>query len=304
MRWKSEVKHAELTPARTWSKKDEGNFGGRSLLTPDLDSLAHYGVPGMRWGVKTKEYVKKGYDTLKRRQAILKMKRKAEAKAQYDEGYRLGQRAALNTHFVQKRVKIALDKKAAQNKQSFTDNAVDKGTDFLLKKSGLGKTIKDYGLDTYLPMAKNLLKNLKDKKLEDLYDTLKDEESRDKLVDTLNRFLSGRIVRGGARAIYESGRAVRRYAPDVGRAAGTAAKIGAKVAGAAVKSGYKWLRTGEPTGTQKIHNSVKAARQAISKYNRIATNSLNQGSQYVHRGAKSAGRQLDRLLTKRPRRRA
>ena len=195
MRWNSGVKHADLTPAQTWSVKDDGNFGGRSILTPDKNELTHFGIPGMKWGVRTKEYVKTGYNTLKRRQAILKMQRKAKAKAEaqanFNEGYRRGQRFASNTNLIKNKVNKILKKKEEQNKERLSDRAVDKGTDLLLKKTSLGKTVKEYGLDSYIPLAKSFLKSRKDQGLDSLYDYMKTEDGQRKLQNVVT-FLTKR----------------------------------------------------------------------------------------------------------------
>lgn len=303
MHWESEAKFAEITPARTWSKRDEGNFGGRSLLTPDQNEIAHYGVPGMHWGIKTKEYVKKGYNTIARRRAILKQKRKAEAKAQYEEGYHRGQRVASNTYFIKKKVGDVLARKEAQNKQSLSDRAVDKGTDYVLKKSGLDKMAKAYGVDALIPKAKDFLKEQKDKKLDDLYDMLKEEENQKKLQDALNYVLTGRVTKGIAKAAATVTSSARRNAPAVRKAVGRGIRASGRAALSGAKAGYKWLRTGEPTGAQRIHNKVRTAEMLISKAGNAAANALMKGSQKTHQGARSAQRQLDELLARRHRRR-
>ena len=224
MRWNSGVKHAELTPAQIWSVRDDGNFGGRSILTPDKNELTHFGVPGMKWGVRTKEYIKTGYNTLKRRQAILKMQRKAKAKAEaqtnFDEGYKRGQRVASNTNFIRKKVGKVLAIKEAQNKQSLSDRAVDKGTDLLLKKSGLGKTIKDYGLESFIPKAKDFLKSKKNQSIDSLYNYAKTKEGQEDIQKAVNYILTGNFK-------------------AVGRAAGYRAKTAGVLAGKAIKTGVK-----------------------------------------------------------------
>lgn len=238
MRWESEVKHAELTPVRTWSKRDEGNFGGYSLLTPDQNTLSHHGVPGMKWGVTTKEYIKKGYNTLKRRQAILKQKRKAEAKAQFEEGYHRGQRVASNTHFIKDRVNDVLRRKEGP-KERLSDRAVDKGVDYALKKTGLDKTVKKYGLDHYIPMAKDFLKNKKDEKIEEFYESLGTEEGQERLQKFAN------FMARGTSLLLQGGSGVKRLASEGGRlvrnAVGAKARSVAQKAKSSLKEGYRWL---------------------------------------------------------------
>lgn len=262
MRLESKVKYAELAPAHNWRFKDSGNFGGRSLLTPDQDTLAHYGVPGMRWGVKTKEYVKKGYDTLKRRQAILKMKRKAEAKAQYDEGYHRGQRVASNTHFIKNRVNPILARKQELEhpKERFSDRAVDKVTDFALKKTGLDKEIKKHRLDPYLPMAKDFLKQMKDYKVDEIYEDLKTEEGRDRLIRVVNFMTSGLYYRGQhiSQLARQGGRAIGKA---VGKAVIKSASNAAKELGASARNKYKELRS---IGVKNLARS--AGDQAFNKF--------------------------------------
>ena len=300
MRWKSEVQNAELTPARTWSKRDEGNFGGRSLLTPDQNTLSHHGVPGMHWGVTTKEYVKKGYDTLKRRQAILKQKRQAEAKAQYEEGYRRGQRVASNTYFIKERVAAIMKKKKRQEEGSLSDRAVNKAVDYALKKTKLDKTAKQYGLDQYIPQAKDFLKNKKDEKLDDLYEYLQTENGQKKLTQFAN--FMGRGVSAFVSAGYSVARVARKGGQIARQVVKTGVKSAAKIAGSSVKSGYKWLRIGNPTGAQKIKQKVRTGEKFISKLGNASANTLQKGAQRAHSGARNAQKQLDQLLAKRRRR--
>lgn len=311
MRWESNVKHAELTPVRTWSKKDEGNFGGRSLLTPYSDELTHHGVLGMRWGVQTKEYIKKGYNTLKRRQAILKMKRKAEIKARFQEGYERGQRVAANTHFIKNDVSKILAKKEAPKKQSITDRAVDKGTDFILKKSGLEEMAKAYGLDAFIPKAKDFLKARKNDGIGMIYNLLRDPTNQQKLQNALNSVLTSRIARSAARPISEFGSAIRRNAPDISaraiaRGVKTAARAVGRGAVSGAKSGYRWLREG---GARKVYSSVRSFNNTMSDYGRtlsraesFVSTQMQRSVRFARQNSKNGYRALKGLLSKRPRR--
>lgn len=209
MRWESEVKHDKLTPAHTWSKRDEGNFGGRSLLTDQNGTLAHFGVPGMKWGVKTKEYVKTGYNTLARRRAILKQKRKAEVKAQFEEGYHRGQRVAANSTLVKRRADKVLERKEGP-KESLSDRAVSKATDYALKKYGLDKEIKKRGLDPFMAMAKDFLKQIKDEKLDSIYEDFQTEEGRVRLQ---------RFATFMTKGVYQRGHSISQLAQHGGRRA-------------------------------------------------------------------------------------
>lgn len=302
MRWESKVKYAELAPAQTWSIRDEGNFGGFSLLTPDSNTLSHHGVPGMHWGITTKEYVKKGYNTIARRRAILKQKRKAEAKAQFEEGYKRGQRVASDTYFIKRKVGAVLARKEAKNKQSLSDRAIDKGTDFVLKKSGLDKMAKEYGVDAFLPKAKDFLKEQKDKGLDKIYDTLKDEEGQKKIQEAVNYVLTGRVTKGIVKAASAVASSTRRNAPKVRKAIGRGVKASGKAALSGAKAGYRYLRTGNPTGAQRIHNKIRTAEQIISKAGNATASAISKGAKATHRGARDAQRQLDNLLAKRRRR--
>lgn len=303
MRWNSKVEHAELTPAQTWRFKDDGNFGGRSLLTPDSNTLSHHGVPGMHWGIKTKEYVKKGYDTLKRRQAILKMKRKAEAKAQYDEGYNRGQRVASNTYFIKNKVNSVLKKKNEGEKQSFSDRVVDKATDFALKKSGLDKIAKAYGLDAHIETAKKFLKDKKDEGIDSIYELFEDEENQKRAQDALNRILTGKVMRSGVKIAESVGSAVRRNAPEIRRTIKRSAALAGKVAGrtalTAAKAGSKWLREG---GAKKIRSAASAAGNAVLRGTYLTAEQLNRTAEYTHRQVIRGHKALNRMLSKRPRR--
>lgn len=297
MRWESNVKYAELTPARTWSKRDEGNFGGRSLLTPDQNTLSHHGVPGMKWGVITKEYVKKGYDTLRRRQAIQKQKRQAEAKANHDEAYRRGQRVVANSTFIKYDVDEIMRRKKRQQEGSLSDRAVSKAFDFALKKTKLDKTAKQYGLDQYIPQAKDFLKNKKNDLVEDMYKYLQTEKgmiSLQKFANLMTRGVSVSI-RGGQ----EAARLARIGGSYAKQAAKSGAKAAVKYLGSSAKSGYKWLREG---GAQRIHERVRESEKFISQLGRTASDILQKGAKGTHSGARNAQKQLDQLLAKRRRR--
>lgn len=262
MRWESEVKFAELTPAQTWSKRDEGNFGGRSLLTQDQNGLSHYGIPGMRWGIKTKEYVKKGYNTIARRQAILKQKRKAEAKAQMEEGYRRGQRVAANTHFIKNRVNPILARKQELEhpKERLSDRAVDKVTDFALKKTGLDKEIKKNGLDAYLPMAKDFLKQMKDNKIDSIYYDLKTMAGQMR-AQKFATFMTNGVYRRGqniSKLVRQDRRTVAR---TIGRAALNAAGKATRSLRTEARSKYEELRR---VGAKELARS--AGDKAFNKF--------------------------------------
>ena len=266
------------------------------MLTPDQDTLSHHGVPGMRWGVTTKEYVKKGYNTLKRRQAILKQKRKAEAKAQYEEGYHRGQRVASNLWFVKDRANAILKKKREQEEGSLSDRAVSKAADYVLKKTKLDKKAKEYGLDQYIPKAKDFLKDKKNDLLDNVYEYIQTENGQIRLQKIAN--LLARGVSVSARA----GSEVARAASKGGKIARKAVKSAAKAAGSGIKAGYKWLREGDPSGAEKIHRKVRSGEKVISKYGNAASEAFSKSVQSIHRGAKSAHKQMNQLLAKRHRR--
>ena len=296
MRWEGEVKHAELTPVRVWSKRDEGNFGGRSLFDED-NSLSHHGIPGMKWGVRTKEYVKKGYDTLKRRMAIQKMQRKAEAKAHYNEGYERGKRVAANTYFIKNKVQKVLDKKAEQNKERFTDKMVDKAFDKVLDKTGVGDTVKQYarqfGLEQYADMgldkARDMLKRLKDGQIDRVYDFMWSDNGKDLLQKAAT------FIGKGAYKVASVGELAAPYARKGLSYAGQAAKSGLKAAGRgvinAIKSGHRQPHTGNNTA------------HLIFEYGKKAFNAAQTGMRSANAGARAANNSLNDLLSRRLRRR-
>lgn len=307
--WNSQVKYFEKSPAQIWSIKSDGNFGGRSLLTPDPDELAHYGIPGMKWGVRAKEYVAKGYNTMARRFAIQKMKRKAAAQAehkrQYEEGYRRGQRAASNTYLIKKHVAETLKRKEGP-KESLVDRGINKGVDTLLKKSGLEKTARDMGIDKKTiedakNKAKDFVKDFKNNKLDDLYDWIQTPDGKEKAEKALNFIRKGTVK--SIVAARNAAPKVRRTLHETRKAASVARKAAGRFIASTAKSSYKWLREGEPSGAQRIRNRTNQIRKAASKRLNQGANVLERGAQYAHKGAHAAQRGLDSLLERRPRRR-
>lgn len=316
MRWEGEVKHAELTPVRVWSKRDEGNFGGRSLFDED-NFLSHHGIPGMKWGVRTKEYVKKGYDTLKRRMAIQKMQRKAEAKAHYNEGYERGKRVAANTYFIKNKVQKVLDKKAEQKKERFTDKMVDKAFNKVLEKTGVEDSVRQYArqfgleqhVDTGLNKARDMLKNLKDNQIDNLLDFMRTDKGKDLLQKAAT------FIGKGAYKVASVGELVAPYARKglsyAGQAVKSGLKTGLKATGRGVvntfKSGYKWARTGTvPISVQRMRNASrfisKYGRRA-SEYGQKAYDAAKVGMRSANTGLRAANNSLNDLLSRRLRRR-
>lgn len=172
MRWENDIDYLPEASAQSWSKRSDGNFGGMPILelnvygrnpirqdiSAENESLSHFGIPGMHWGVTTKEYIKKGYNTLARRQAILKRQRQAKAKEEqrrnFEEGYRRGQKKASNTYYVKNRVQEILDRKKLQEEGTLSDRLVRKGFKKTLKNKSFNKAVdkinestQEYGID-------------------------------------------------------------------------------------------------------------------------------------------------------------
>lgn len=311
MRWENQNGSFSVPSAPVWGTQKEFGYGEGPILdrSPDCssDELLHYGIPGMKWGVRAKEYVKTGYNTMARRMAIQKMQRKAAAKAtaqrQFNEGYQHGQRAASNTHFIRSRSERMLSKKHEGEKESLLDRGIGKGVGIAFKKLDLEKTAREMGfskqaISTAKTAATNLMKNLKDQKLDELYDWIQTDNGKEKLQKAVT-FIS----KGTARAVYASSKA----APKIGRASRQAARMvgsGAKkLITASAKKSLQAIREGRHRrAAQRTKDKANRIRQTVSKRLNQGANALDKGAQYAHKGAHAAQRGLDQLLKKRPRR--
>ena len=316
MRRESARRYLAGPSAPVWGAQKEFGYGEgpildqkphktNSTLYSSEDELAHYGIPGMKWGVRAKEYVAKGYNTMARRLAINKMKRKAAAKAeaqkQFNEGYQRGQKVASNTYFIKNRVADVLRRKQEKEEGSRSDRAVDKATDYILKKTKLDQKAKEYGLDAYIPAAKDFLKDRKNDFIDKIYDDLQTEDGQKRAQKVAN-FL-GRSVSASISVGESAGRLALKGSKAVAKVAKSGVKSTAKFAGKSVASGYKWLRTGNPSGAKRIHNRVRAAEQLLSKYGNKASELFTEGAKQVHRGARASHKGLNALLARRYRRR-
>ena len=319
MRWESQNGSFSVPAAKAWGTQKEFGYGEGPILdrNPERtnlvmyrseEELAHYGIPGMKWGVRAKEYVKTGYNTIARRRAIQKMQRKAAVKAerqrQYEAGYKRGQQVASNTYFVKNRVGAVLSRKESSEKESLTDRAVQKGFDTLVKKAELEKTAREMGFDkktieTAKTAASNLLKKLKDRKLDDLYDWIQTDDGKEKLQKAVNF-----VAKGTSKAIGVGIKA----APKISRASRAAAKVAKREAkqfvSSAAKTSYSWIKEGKQRmAARRVRNETNRLRDTVSKRLNQGANALERGAQYAHKGAHAAQRGLDSLLERRPRRR-
>lgn len=293
MKWESNSGYLPVPSEKEWGITKESGFGGKSILDASNDELMHYGVPGMRWGVRAKEYVSKKI-------ASYKSNRQAEKRRQIAEGYEQGRRAASNTYFIKKRVaKILSDKRKQEEakKGSFVDRTIDKGFDKAADKIGIGDMLKGFGLDE---KAKDFLKDFKNQKVDAAYDWMQTDKGKKHLQNVANfigKSTSKAIGAGRKAAPY-----VKKGAESAGRALSKAGKQVAKTAAKSVKAGYKWLHEGNPSGSQKIKMGVKQFEQAMSKYLGKGADAIAKSASYSHKGARSAHESLGKLLSKRPRR--
>ena len=134
------------------------------LYESDQDNkyLQHYGVPGQKWGVITKEYQKVGYDhrydhtQFKNRQsqAITKMKRRRMAqeyakRRNYELAYRQGQRVGEN-FFYKARYNERKKQEAEERKRNPKPDIVRRVVD---------KVADQFGLKEYSEMASDFIKD-------------------------------------------------------------------------------------------------------------------------------------------------
>lgn len=329
MRWENDTDYLPEASAQSWSKRSDGNFGGRSILESNVygrnplrqdisvedETLMHFGIPGMHWGVITKEYVKKGYNTLARRQAILKRQRQAKAKEEqrrnFEEGYRQGQKRASDTYFIKKRVQSVLDKKQRQEEGTFSDRLVKKGFKKALKNKEVNKlidqlneTTQNFGVDAHKLVrekGEEYLLKAKDMGVDAALNWMDSDKGRESLQKVAN-FLS----RGTSSAIGVGLKTAPKIARGI-RQGRRAAKIGMKEAGKFVlrsaKTSYHWLHTGKPTGAQRIRAKANQIGSTLNKGINRGFDSLDRGAREAHRLNQLGHEKLKILLNKRPKRR-
>lgn len=281
MRWESANGYRPRETARTWSIQDSGSFGERPVLDRDYreladpvgnDILMHYGVPGMKWGVITKEYIKKGYDTAKRRLAIQKMQRQAENRAAYEAMYRKGQNAARGTAFYSNKVNPILRERARQEKKNQPD---------LIERS-VKKLADKYGLGAYAKLASDKIKELGQNKI---YDILHDAEK----VKALQRGADA-VGKGGGWLLSKGVQAAPHVKRGLTKAADYAYEGTRKVVTGTPKllakgavSATRWLKNG---GAAKIQRVMVRASSIITKYDNYSTKALYAANTYASKGSK------------------
>lgn len=293
MKWESDSGYLPVPSEKDWGVKKELGFGGNSILDNSENELMHYGIPGMKWGVRTKEYIAK-------RLASSRTKREAERKRQYEEGYNRGRRVASNTYFIKNRVaNILAEKKRREEeaKGSLSDRFVDKNFDKLTDKMGISDMLKGFGLDE---KAKDYLKDFKDKKIDDALDWMQTENGQ-KRVQSVANFL-GKSTSKAIGVGVKAAPYVKKGAKSAGRAVSKASKGAASAAAKAVKSGYKWLREGDPSGSQKIKMGVRKFEKAMSRQLGKTSVAITKSSAFSKKAVRYAHESLGNLLRKRPRR--
>lgn len=249
----------------------------------DNEYLEHYGVPGQKWGVITKEYQKVGYDhrydhtQFKNRQsqAVTKIKRQRMARdyqmrRNREKAYRLGQSVGDNFFYkarYNQKKKEQEEYRRAHPKKDIIEKSVEKVTDhFGLKE--YSKVASDFIKDQAKNAAMGQIMKLANKGPTEI----KGSKAIGKILSKPVGLVSKQIAKGAA--IAEKAITPKNLIKNGAKFIGKTAKVVAWDTPKTIGRGFRWLQRG---GYQKIRSHAQAIRNGahlIAKHARKATSFL------------------------------
>jgi len=255
--------------------------------------LCHYGIPGQKWGVITKEYEKKGYNTGPRASIARKRRYRQQQYEFYkkegrERGNQVGEKWFSSTYDKIRKQEAAKQSQAEQErKPDVIDKTMEKVTDHL-------------GLRAYSDMASSFIKQQAQNAATNW---IKDVKNRRKLASILQKPL-GVAGKGIASVMGNTGKYAKAALKGTAKYTFKGAKFIGKQTGKAVVSTAKWLHNG---GSKKIVNAISQGSKFIinnAKFlsknasaihavgTRYATAVARQSMQVAMRGAVALKRML------------
>lgn len=255
----------------------------------DNSYLQHYGVPGQKWGVITKEYQPVAFDKrkLKKQQAIQRKMRDANYRYGREQGDRVG-----NQFFQAARKRHAPEPVVQEKKPDIVDRSVKKAADH-------------FGLGAYSDMAASFLK----------------EQATNTAVNYVKSHAGETIKIGGkalgtilSKTVGTAGKGVAWVMGNAGKGArsglklaGRGAKFMAKFTGKSALKFATWLKAKPKggdgakkimAGARFLRDHARTAINAISGYtkggSRMAATAVRRGAKLSRKGAQALSSLLRR----------
>ena len=260
----------------------------------DNSYLQHYGVPGQKWGVITKEYQPVTFDRRKLKTQMAAQKRAQNAAYQYgrENGQRLGDQF----------FRAARERHAPKQEQPKKPDLIDRG---------VKKAADHFGLGAYAEMASNFLKEQGQAKLTDYVMSHKGETIKigGKYLGKILSKTVGTAGKGVAWLMGNSGKigknALKYTAKGTKFMAKWTVKIGKKSfkflktheAGKKIAKGAKWISSNVKSFVKK-HKKYKGPRvSATRRVGRVVAMITRKGANKARDGAKLARRGAQALST-------
>lgn len=264
----------------------------------DNQYLMHYGVPGQKWGVITKEYQPVAFDKRKQKHVqsqAVKIRQQQQRQASYQSFYNRGKSLGDNYFFRKARERHMPQEPEREKKPDLVDKAVKKAADH-------------FGVGAYSKLASNWLKKQAKNTAIDYVMKHKNQTIKigGKALGTILSKTLGPAGRGVAYLMGKSGAILKTSAKLTGRGAKFIAKVTGKVGMRSIdwltkKGGAKKIAIGSKRLAQMlrsgIHALVNYTRLGTSEGGRIARTGKQAGSRIAIAGA----RKLTELLRRRRR---